>query len=70
MGAIARKNEVVMDTIWTTSDFTTTDLDGKTVEFQIPTRDGILAGVGIFSVRQNPDGSLRESERKASATRH
>ena len=34
------------------------DLEGKTVEFQIPTRGGILAGVAAFSIRRNPEGEL------------
>lgn len=47
-----------MDTIWTKSKFTKADLDRKTVEFQIPTRGGILKKLAEFRVRQNPDGEL------------
>jgi hypothetical protein len=47
-----------MDTIWTKPKFTKADLDHKTVEFQIPTRGGILKRIAEFRVYQNPDGEL------------
>ena len=33
-------------------------LDGHTVEFQLPTRHGTIHDIGKFLVRQNPEGLL------------
>ena len=48
----------ILKTIWTKSKWTYQDLEGKTVEFKIPARGGIVHGLGKFLVRQNPDGLL------------
>lgn len=47
-----------MKTNWTKSKFSKTDLHNKSVEYQIPTPDGIHTGVGVFLVRQNLKGQL------------
>lgn len=45
-------------TEWTTSKWTLSELDDKTVEFFLPIQGGSLHGTGKFLVRKNAEGLL------------
>jgi hypothetical protein len=47
-----------MEDIWTKSEWTLKQLNGRKVEFQFPTRRGTIYDTGKFLVRRNSEGLL------------